>query len=571
MKKSTLALSVAAALGGLGFVTSASAITTAVVPPAQIAAAVDTSYPALVPQAATLKLNGDGIGHQLIVPYFTTQGNNATLLEITNHDLLRGKLVKVRFRGAANSDDLFDFTLMLSPGDVWTASVSKDATSGKSRLVTADKSCVLPAYVSAAGGNEFSTARTDPALTGDAAAAQTREGYVEIITMADIPKSYTDIPDQATDGQYDAPGADAARAGTLYGTIKHANGVAACDANVLEAKLGTDANDAALLQRGLMPPTGLISGDWIIINQANTAAWSGAATALRAQFNGVNAAASLVFWPQKFGTPNTAGTAKNGIGLATGTYTADPLLLSSGTTPAVVAPQYYDLPDLSTTYASSPNAYDQARVTTFRLAVKTLAHQILTVSGIAAVTDVVFSQPTRRYHVAMNYTAGTATDNDFTTTGTSAAAVYQPLTTGDYYKTTNTDPIGRQVCVVNVNAPGVQGVFNQEETSPTVGGTNFVISPNVPGAAAVLQLCGETSVVSINQGGIAAPSAALSGSVARTDVTFNAGYEAGWATWDLTAAGANVDGLPVIANAFIRARNGAVNYGFAWPAKVTRL
>lgn len=572
MKKSTLALSVAAALGGLGFATSALAIQ-AVTQPTTIGAAAGTSYATAVTAATVLERNADGIGHQLIIPYFTTQSDNATLIEITNHDLLRGKLVKVRFRGAANSDDLYDFTLALSPGDVWTAAVSKDAATGLAKLVSSDASCVLP---SSAKSGTFSTARVDQTLTGDALAAQTREGYVEIINMADIPKSYTGLGGGgalgfATDAAYDAASA-AAKAASLYGTIKHANNVAACDGTVLESALGSDvADDAAALAKGMTGPTGQLSADWVIINQNNTAAWSGAATALQARVGagGANGVASVVFWPQKFGTPTpTAGYAKNNpAGAATGRFTADPLLLdgvAAGGAASVVAPQWYDLPDLSTAYVelNAATAADALTRVTGQLAVATLAHQIVTTSDIGAVTDVVFSQPTRRYHVAMNYKASAATDNTVTTSGSAAAAVYQPFA-GGVYTPANTDPINRQVCVVSVNAPGVQGVFNREETSPTVGATSFVISPNVPSAATVLQLCGETSVVSINQGGVASPSSALSGSVARSDVTFAAGYEAGWATWTLP-------NLPVLGNTFIRARNGTVNYGFGWPVKVTR-
>ncbi|MEY2953103.1 MAG: hypothetical protein RLZZ401_1190, partial [Pseudomonadota bacterium] len=49
--------------------------------------------------ANQLVVNADGIGHQLIVPYFSAQNGNTTLLSIVNLDNLNGKAVKVRFRG----------------------------------------------------------------------------------------------------------------------------------------------------------------------------------------------------------------------------------------------------------------------------------------------------------------------------------------------------------------------------------------------------------------------------------------------------------------------------------------
>ena len=68
MKKSTLALSIAAAIGSLGLAGAAN---------------------------AAMSVDAGGIGHQLVFPYFSAQGDNATLLSITNTDTTNGKLVKV--------------------------------------------------------------------------------------------------------------------------------------------------------------------------------------------------------------------------------------------------------------------------------------------------------------------------------------------------------------------------------------------------------------------------------------------------------------------------------------------
>ena len=81
---------------------------------------------------ATLELQDDGIGHILLVPYFTTQNGNSTLINIVNTDTVNGKAVKVRFRGGRDSDDIFDFQLFLSPGDVWTANISQNAAGSSS-------------------------------------------------------------------------------------------------------------------------------------------------------------------------------------------------------------------------------------------------------------------------------------------------------------------------------------------------------------------------------------------------------------------------------------------------------
>ncbi|MFO1212061.1 MAG: hypothetical protein U1E74_05755 [Paenacidovorax caeni] len=81
---------------------------------------------------------------------------------------------------------MFDITIYLSPGDMWTAEVAADAD-GFSRLVTNDNSSHLPsaADIKDANNGRFKTNRV---LAGDK--AQTREGYIEILNTADIPPTF---------------------------------------------------------------------------------------------------------------------------------------------------------------------------------------------------------------------------------------------------------------------------------------------------------------------------------------------------------------------------------------------
>jgi len=522
MKKSTLALSIAAAIGSFGLAGTAS---------------------------AAMEVNTNGVGHQLVFPYFTAQGDNATLLSITNTDTVNGKLVKVRFRGAANSDDLFDFQVLLSPGDVWTAAVSKDATTGLAKLATSDKSCTLPASVNAT----FNTNRLDASASADAKANGTREGYVEVINMADIDKQ-----------TYSAM-ATSVQATSLYKTVKHVAGVAPCDAAVLQAKLGS-----ATAPADLTAPTGGLTGDWIILNQANTAAWSGSATAIKA-----TTATNLLFWPQKDGAVQLSGaeyTTSNADSL-----TADTLLANK-----VITAQNFDLPDLSTPYeTATTSAIAQANAITAQLAVKSVSNQFVTSDDIAAVTDFLFSQPTRRYHVAVNYTArkdDPSTANIETTfdrlskTGTDAMAVFRAAdgTGSDYYNATNMAfPTGsRTLCLKSISIPGKDARFDREETTPGTATTDFTISPAPAATTTTVYVCGEAAVLSINNAGTVGDSA-LSASVARNDVTFAAGYENGWMRFATDGTG-NTSGLPILGGSFIRMANGAVNYGVSYSHKVTR-
>ena len=514
MKKSTLALSVAAALGGFGMVGSALAVTT-----------VNGGA------ATTLAVNPYGIGHQLVIPYFSTQGDNATLINITNTDTTAGKVVKVRFRGAANSDDLYDFQILMSPADVWTGSITQDADTGLSKLVTADNTCTLPATVRTPGAPSdslFSTGRTDPTPVKGTVANQTREGYVEIINMADIPGTSSD----------------------LFKAIVHKAGVPTCDATVLQTRLGTDYTDSSDAGSvGMMaPPSGKLTSDWIILNQTNTAAWSGTATALEARdANGASSTGNLVFWPQKLGQPEAP----------IASYTADPLMGLAAT--AIVQIQNYDLPDLSTPYVAGDATPEvRANATANALAVDTVINQYVTNAGIHAVTDLLFSQPTRRYAVAVDYAT--------------PAIVWNAGGNQNHYwesnggpGTSNVELKDRQICLNSLKKPSRFYLFDREEGTPGTSTTGFVISPNIPGKPEAFPVCGEVAVTSVNTGAL--DPSALNASVVRTDLSVP-GYVDGWMKFD--TAGAKSNGLPILGASFIRASNGLVNYGFAWTHKTIK-
>jgi hypothetical protein len=311
------------------------------------------------------------------------------------------------------------------------------------------------------------------------------------------------------------------------------------------------------------------------LNQANTAAWSGTATAL--QYSG---ATNTVFWPQKTGAVSASTTA-TAIAADLVNLTADPLLTSG-----VVAAQNFDLPDLSTKYETYANAAAQADAITAELAVKAVRNQFVTSDDIAAVTDLLFTQPTRRYHVAVNYTAikddpstgGVETGwSPLAKTGKDVLPVYRDTTTaavngtsGTYYNTTNMAfPTGsRTLCLNSITTPGKDNRFDREELTPATATTDFTISPRPAAASTTVFVCGEAAVMSINNGGTVTDSA-LSASVARNDVTFPAGYENGWLSFN-TAGTGNTSGLPILGASFIRMANGAVNYGVSYGHKTSK-
>ena len=544
MKKNVLALSIAAMIGGLGFAGAASAVVIngTLVPDAKTLGATN---------ATAFELTNGGVGHNLIVPYFTAQDGNMTVLHLTNTDVKNGKAVKVRFRGAANSDDILDFQVLLSPGDVWTGAVTAGAD-GVAQLTTADGTCTVPTLTKGVA-QSFDTRRLQGSLSAADKAAGTREGYVEIFNMADIPD--LDV--------YGSPAGKSA----LFKAIKHVGGVAPCTASAIDtAVLNTAHTEATAAAAGFATPTTGLMGDWYIINVAKTTTFSGGATALTAvSAPGVAGRGNFVLFPQlsaSVGSPDafTADPALRTVVANVNTSKdvagAIPVALPTGYTLPVVEAAYYDLPDLSTPYLvpgktaiTAVGAATQAQLLTQQLAVKSITNQYANDASITAKTDWVFSMPTRRYSVAMDYRA------------TTPVRVFTPgiLSGRDaFFYTGNTAVDAGKICV---NSNG-QSFFDREETTKSSGA---VFSP---GSVDKTRFCGETSVLSFADAG----TSVLGATVARQD-TGSSAYVNGWSVIRTTNGGA---GLPILGSSFIKLTNPQASagmsgtYGITWPHRFTK-
>ena len=509
MKKNVLAVSIAAMIGGLGLAGVASAGTV-------ITAGTD---------ATALEVSPTGVGHILLVPYFSTQNGNVSLLNITNTDTKNGKAVKLRYRGAANSDDIYDITVFLSPGDMWSANVSQK--NGVSTLVTKDNSCTLPANVNV----DFGTARLAPTDKGEG----TLEGYIEILNMADIPENLTD--------------------GSLYKAIKHVNGVAPC--STMPSQKADLADAAAAAARGYANPTGGLMANWMIMNLSKAGSFTGEATAVVA--TGGTGKANIVFSPQEDEAVVTAATAA--------TLTADPLLAQG----KLIA-KNYDFPDLSTPYVTAPSAtaaIEQAHALSFALATASVTNEYMTSPDVGFATDWTFSMPARRYNVAVDYSApATATDKRVFAAG---AAYFTPTNT-------SYDAAKQQVCVGSKFED--LAYFNTEEGVKVTTPGGYVVSPQKPGATPTLAFCGETSVLTFNKTlGATDATPVLGALIARqglqmvskansTDV-----YTDGWMALQTpgnAGTGGNL-GLPVIGHAFAKAMtSNSVSLGGIWKHRTSK-
>ena len=551
MKKSVLTLSIAAAVAGLGLVGGAQAMTT-------VGGATATA----------LELNQDGIGQMLLVPYYSAQAENATLINLVNTDTVNGKAVKVRFRGAANSDDVFDFQVFLSPGDVYAFNISRNSA-GLAFLTTTDNSCTKPAKA-VLTATPFVISRLDSALDAGGKVNGTREGYVEIFNMGDIPKASGFVGPVTGVGSSAGVVTSATNAdNALYTAIKHVNKVAPCSGTAWTAldntnlAYTTDGTAGGSRLAGLLPPTTGLLANTIIINVVGAAAWSASATAIQATNGaGVAAAGNVVYWPQTGVGVNTALAPT-----AIDAFTADPLLRSANVwrfntatnayvadaLPGVIA-AYYDLPDMSTPYFTGANALGQATSLTAAIAASSATSEFLTDPTINAKTDWTFSMPTRRYNVSLDYAAIGAGDDGrrftdlFATEVPPAAATFATA----YFNAGNTLVTSRQICVKGITTQ----VWDREETL-LADTTGVVVSPSTP--ADPLSFCGEASVLSINNGGIsAAGSGALKAQVSVKDLDVT--YVDGWmkiSTPSATAIPGGVAGLPVLGSAYNRANSGA--------------
>ena len=575
MKKNVLALSIAAMIGGLGFAGAASAaVITGGGTGAPNATEIAATSGLMSPRTATgLAVSEGGVGHALVVPYYNAQNGNMTVIHLTNTDTVNGKLVKVRFRSAANSDDVLDFQVFMSPGDVWTSAVTAGAD-GVATLTTADNTCTVP-HLAKGQAQAFVQTRLPSYADAATKANLTREGYVEIFNMADI----TDVRAWTADGTASATGTQRS---PLYNAVKHVNGVAPCStlnttARTLVDNIATSAlteNEAA--KNGLQTPTTGLMGDWYIINVPQTTTFSGAATAIQAT-GATNARGNFVHFPQLSTAAVTVTADANNL-------TADPLFRTTEVlTNANVAPTTvpalsllnFDLPDMSTPYfaaataAAAPLAQAQALANALR--VTSITNQYANDAGISAKTDWVFSMPTRRYNVAANYAAVTSAANAAAGTGSAQYRYFSDFgTTGhadDQFYPAGAGPLGAgnttvdaagNICVI---ADG-QRFFDREETT---GGNTPVFSPGIAGR---VEFCGEVSVLAFRDTG----TSVLGASVARNTVTTGS-YENGWAVLNTTNGG---KGLPILGSAFIKLENPSASagragtYGITWPHRFTR-
>ncbi|MBZ0134507.1 MAG: hypothetical protein K8D98_01125 [Rhodanobacter sp.] len=501
---------------------------------------------AYLPVADTLAVSPHHIGHLLVVPYFSTQDGNVSLLNVVNTDTVNGKVLRVRYRGAVNSDALFSFSLYLAPGDVWAGEVSQSG--GQSRLQTNDASCTLPASINL----PFSTDRVQ------GKGAQTLEGYVEIINMADIPP---------TEASATGNGALIASSNSLFKAVSHVSGTPDC-ASIAGTEALNPTNPGAPFpnswgDRGYNFPTGGLMAHWSIINLTKAGSFTGTATAIAARKSGSTgdrAVANLVYSAP---TDSPQYDGDDAAALAAGRHpsqlSADPLLaggiLADGSAaPPALTALNLDFPDLSTPYVTPAsnlgNAIRQAETISDLLATKAVINEYLTSPAVSFATDWTLSQPTRRYNVALDDKTNQpvfAKALDYTQgmPPRVPASFFAPA--GTYYTPGNVRVDANGLLCVNAS-----GAYAWDAAQRNNGPLFSPVPPNQR-----IDLCGEVSVVTFNNSQALGAQLTLQNFVPK-----NASSEVftdGWVRLNLIGKG-----LPIIGHAFAKALGSSSNLGGTW-------
>ena len=180
--------------------------------------------------AHALNVSQDNVGQVLLFPYYTVKNGLDTLHYVVNTSP-NTVVFKVRYREALNSREVRDFNVVLSPNDVWTAVVTKDALGNGAVLRTFDNTCtspILPASGTMSGAREINF--TNALFSGNFKdggsedMSRVQEGYFEIISMGMSTRS----TDTSTN--------------TLEYNAKHVNGVPRSCTKVDELFLDTATN-----------------------------------------------------------------------------------------------------------------------------------------------------------------------------------------------------------------------------------------------------------------------------------------------------------------------------------------
>ena len=133
--------------------------------------------------AADVKVAQDGTGDYLLAPVYYAIGDWKTTLKVVNTNPNRAIVAKVVVRDGAVCNEIMDFLLYLTPGDVWEGTLF--AQNGKIVLNSTDDSMVLAGTPASEVSGGYTIDNNHPVPTEKAGNCTMKnfEGYVEIVGL----------------------------------------------------------------------------------------------------------------------------------------------------------------------------------------------------------------------------------------------------------------------------------------------------------------------------------------------------------------------------------------------------
>lgn len=132
-------------------------------------------------------VNPGGLGDGLYYGYFNVRGN-LNLFNVINTSSTDGVKVRIVFREGKDSNEILDFSVCLSLGDVWTAYLADDGTAGHIYGGVDTDTLTAPDVTSSGQQFKYGASNKNKHIDGTSIAADdTREGYFEIISLSVIP------------------------------------------------------------------------------------------------------------------------------------------------------------------------------------------------------------------------------------------------------------------------------------------------------------------------------------------------------------------------------------------------
>ena len=132
------------------------------------------------PSPGPIHVESDGTGDYLLTPVYYAVSNWSTELKVVNTNTTKAVVAKVVVREARESNEIVDFVIYLTPGDVWTGTIYDD--NGIVKVKSDDDSFIIGGKI----GSQVAPVGVHPLVETDPNGGKHTawHGYVEIFGLA---------------------------------------------------------------------------------------------------------------------------------------------------------------------------------------------------------------------------------------------------------------------------------------------------------------------------------------------------------------------------------------------------